>query len=225
MLCASACSYAPRHSRVAVDTRGVQLKQLFGESEREAPTLPDALAMFRSLEHVDDTSYLLSQDLRIVRVNAAWARFAEANGGHDMLAHWGRGAFVLDAIAGELRAFYRDLFEGVLATGERREHDYECSSDRVERLFRMVVFPVAAPFLVITHSLRVERAHDRPEAAADEAAYRRDGIISMCSSCRRVQSLGAAERWNWVPSWVVSMPHDVSHGLCPPCAQVFLVQV
>lgn len=180
---------------------------------------------FRCLGHIDNTSYLLSHDLRIVRVNAAWTRFAEANDGHDMLAPWGRGSCILDAVSGPLRAHHRELFEQVLATGQRREQDYECSSDRVERRFRMVVFPVAASVLVVTHSLRLERPLDHEAAGADEARYRRDGIIRMCSNCRRVQARGVAERWDWVPTWVVSMPHDVSHGLCPPCAQVFLAQV
>ncbi len=196
-----------------------------GDGDHGSSPLPAAIAMFRSLVHLDNPSYLLSRDLQIVRVNDAWVRFAEANGGHDMLARWGRGAFVLDAISGELRTYYRELFEGVLATGERCEHDYECSSDRVERLFRMVVYPVAAPFLVVTHSLRVERTHDREVVHADEARYRRDGIIPMCSNCRRVQAVGAVDRWDWVPSWVASLPPDVSHGLCPQCAQVFLAQV
>ncbi len=132
---------------------------------------------------------------------------------------------LLDSISGDLRDLHRDLLESVCTTGERREYDYECSSAEIERTFRMVVFPAAARFLVVTHSLRIERPHDRPAMAPDDGGYTHDGVIRMCSNCRRVLAIGASERWDWVPAYVTAMPDNVSHGLCPPCFETFHVLV
>ena len=172
-------------------------------------------ALYAELDATDDTSYILSNRFRIVRANAAWDRFAVANDGANVLARWGRGAAVLDAICVALRPFYRELFERALATGQRFEHDYECSSPHVFRSFRMLVVPVG-PFLMITHSLQVERPHDRIALAAD-AAYLHRGVIRMCACCRRVRAATAVERWDWVPAYVAAMPRNASHGLCAMC--------
>jgi hypothetical protein len=187
--------------------------------------LPTAVALYRSLASGDNTTYVLSDDLRIIRVNEAWTRFARANGGEDMLVRCGRGTLLLDSISGDLRALHRELLEGVATTGERREQDYECSSAATERTFRMIVFPARARFLVVTHSLRIERPHERPVMAPDDCGYTNDGIIRMCSNCRRVLAIGASERWDWVPAYVTAMPANVSHGLCPPCFETLQVLV
>ncbi len=55
------------------------------------PTLPNAVALFRSLASGDNTAYVLSDGLRIIRVNEAWTKFARANGGEGMLDRCGRG--------------------------------------------------------------------------------------------------------------------------------------
>jgi hypothetical protein len=189
------------------------------------PALPSVVALFRSLASGDNTTYVLSEDLRITRVNDAWTRFARANGGEDMLVRCGRGTRLLDSISGDLRELHRELLDGVATTSERCEYDYECSSAETERTFRMVVFPAEARYLVVTHSLRIERPHHRPAMAADDQAYTRDGFIRMCSNCRRVSAIGANERWDWVPAYVSAMPDNVSHGLCPPCFETFRVLV
>ena len=181
---------------------------------------PSPIALFRSLAPLENTSYLLSADLRIVRVNAGWARFAETNRGQATLARWARGSCVLDAISGELRGYYRDLFERALACGEPIFHDYECSSERTHRVFRMMVFPLGQAFLAVTHSLHVERDHDRI-ASAPSDIYVRDGIVQMCSHCRRVRAHGDVERWDWVPAYVQAPPPNISHGLCAPCAHYY----
>lgn len=178
-------------------------------------------ALYRALEPTDNTSYVLSADLRIVRANTAWERFARANGGDERLAHGARGSDVLDAASPLLRPFLRDLFERGLATGEVVEHDYECSSPDLYRACRMIAIPVAATFLVVTHSVRLETAHDRTPHAADDGRYLHGGVIRMCAGCRRVQAAAATERWDWVPAYLRPMPATVSHGLCPACAPTF----
>jgi hypothetical protein len=178
----------------------------------------DLLAVYRTVKDSDNTSYLLSNGLQIARVNTGWTKFALENGGKDLLARWGRGSSILDAIPGALRGLYQDGFLRALATGKQWEHDYECSSPGVYREFRMYAFPVESTFLAVTHALRIERPHDRAVSPADDAAYTSDGIIRMCSYCRRVHAVEGRDRWDWVPAYVSAMPANVSHGLCPPCA-------
>jgi hypothetical protein len=187
-------------------------RMTFGDPEQPTP-----LELFRSLASSENTSYLLSDELRIVRVNEAWTRFAEHNGGDAMLARWKRGAYVLDAISIVLRDFYRALFTRALAGTVPIHHDYECSSDTVERFFRMTVYPLHSAFLAVTHSLTVERPHDRTECDPSDT-YLHDGVLRVCSHCRRVRAKGSLERWDWVPAYVREPPPNLSHGLCAPCS-------
>ena len=56
---------------------------------------------------------------------------ANALGSEGSLAHWQRGASVLEAVPAELEAFYRDGFARAARTLEHWAHDYECSSSSV----------------------------------------------------------------------------------------------
>lgn len=181
----------------------------------------DHLAAYRAVEGGDNVSYLLSDSLRIVRCNDAGTRFAKANGGGAMLARWGRGAILLDAISQDLRGFYRHLYARALATNQRVEHDYECSSDQVLRRYRMIILPIPPAFLVVTHALLVERPHDRAASEPDDAAYLHDGVITMCSHCRRVRATVSPERWDWVPAYLTMTLPNLSHGMCPPCGAFY----
>lgn len=178
------------------------------------PTLDQLLA---SLSETDDVAYVLGPDRTILASNAGWSRFARDNGADGSLGRWERGdATFDDAVPEPLRAFYRDAFARALATGERWEHEYECSSDVTWRRYRMVVYPVDGR-LVVVNSLVAEAPHQRPECASNEAVYVSRGLIVMCSHCRRVRNPTGALRWDWVPAYVRSPPHNVSHGLCEPC--------
>ncbi|MDB4964206.1 MAG: hypothetical protein JWP01_4205 [Myxococcales bacterium] len=178
----------------------------------------DLLAVYRTVKDSDNTSYLLSSGLQIVRVNTGWTKFALENGGGQMLERWGRNSALLDAVPPVLRDLYRTGFAKALATGVCWEHDYECSSHELFREFRMYAYPIHGTLLTVTHSLRVQRPHDREARPAADAIYRSEGLIRMCSYCRRVRANDADERWDWVPSFVEHMPPGVSHGICRPCA-------
>lgn len=167
----------------------------------------------------DNVTYVVSADLHILRTNPAWERFGRANGGDDFLGQWQHGASLLDVIPPPLRVFFHDGFARAAASGERWEHDYECSSPALFRLYRMIAYPFAEAF-VVTHALLVERAHDREPHAPDDAYVAR-GVLVMCAHCRRVRHGGERERWDWVPGYVADMPPNVSHGLCPPCARYY----
>lgn len=175
-------------------------------------------AAFRSVQDSENTSYLLSDTLHILRTNAGWTTFAMANGGESMLERWGRGASLLDALPEPLRELHRTHLLRTLATGEPWELDYECSSAELYRELRMMALPTSDRFITVTHSPRVCRPHDRLHCAADDERYLQDGILRMCVYCRRVEAAGAkASRWDWVPDYVTAMPINVSHGICPIC--------
>lgn len=179
----------------------------------------DLLALVRAVSTDADVSYVLSRELTLVRTNAAWTRFALANGGQDCVRRWRPGTPMLDAIPDVLRPFYVAAYEKVWATGARWEHDYECSSAGVFRRFRMVVYPVQTDFLVVTNSLLVETSHTRQAHLARDAMYAVDGVITICAHCRRVRNPGLAARWDWVPDYLAMPPPNLSHGLCPPCME------
>ena len=76
--------------------------------------------------------------------------------------------------------------------------------------------------LVIDHSLLSARAHDAAHPP-DEALYRTaDGLLVMCSNCRRSRragtGTGATAVWDWVPNYAATPPPRASHSICRLCA-------
>ncbi len=156
--------------------------------------MSDLAAFFQPLRESDDSVFVLSRDFRIVRTNAGYTRFANDNGGEEALERSGRGMNVLDAMSPPLRTFYARMFADALATGERAEVDYECSSPARFRRFRMVVYPIDGEFLVVVNSLVSDTAHTEPAHAPSDETYAVDGLITMCGHCRRVRRPGAHRR-------------------------------
>jgi hypothetical protein len=177
-------------------------------------------AIYSGLLVSENSSYVLTQDLRIVRTNQAWAEFALANAGQRVLTDWGPGTCILDATSAPLRGFYRDAFAATRASGARWTFDYECSSPSVLRLFQMIVYPLTNWF-VVTNSLRIEAPHVR-EAFASSVAYEdAQGIVTICAHCRRARrGPRSLNHWDWVPAYL-EPGHRISHGLCPPCARYY----
>lgn len=178
--------------------------------------------VFHTVATDDNTSYILDHDLRLVRTNPAWARFARANDGERVLVEWGPGRSIVEAICDELRPFYVNGFAHAHETGRTWEHDYECSSAGMFRTFRMIAFPIGDGF-VVTHALRIVRFHDRPVFPPSDV-YSARGVITMCAHCRRVRHTQVPDRWDWVPAYVAEPPFNTTHGLCPPCKQYYYGQ-
>lgn len=163
-----------------------------------------------------DTAYVTTRDLRIVRTNDGWTRFALANGGEATPQRCQPGYRIDDALPASLRDFYIAAFERAFAARRPFEHDYECSSADVLRRMRMIVYPIADSFLLFVHSVRFEEEHVRIPA---EMPSSHAGLPTMCAHCRRVR--GPNGSWLWVPAFVASPPPNVSHGLCEPCAEFY----
>lgn len=181
--------------------------------------MPTADKLMRSVADSDDSAYRLSGDFRLLEVNAGFHRFARENGGASSIERW-QYQSVLAAISGPLREFFEASFARVRELGTLWQHSYECSSSERFRTFQMTVYPLASEFVVV-HSLGIDSAHARPSYPSNADAYVRDGLIRMCSHCRRVHNLTGRRRWDWVPSYLQSTPVAVSHGLCESCAAFY----
>jgi hypothetical protein len=184
-------------------------------------------AVFReaSQRHLDtETSvcFILDEELRIVYCNPAWDSFAVENGAPSLCAQNMVGRLVLDSTTGIVTAYYRSLYAAVLRDGRCRSHEFHCSSPDLQRLFRMDVFSLkAARALLVSCSIRLEQPHSDISREPTEARYRNvDGLIVMCSNCRKTRRAeAAADVWDWVPQFTAHPPGMVSHGLCNLCLE------
>lgn len=175
---------------------------------------------FEKLHRNRATAFGLWPDLTLAYYNCGWKRFASENGGEPRIStQWRLGRNVLEAIAAPLRLFFADHYLRCLRDGRPWEHLYECSSDRIARLFHMVAFPLGnAQGILVVNSLRQAVPDQRVGSPPIEAIYRNnDGLIVQCCHCRRVCRHADEATWDWVPQWVAALPHDVSHGICDPC--------
>lgn len=186
---------------------------------------PDFIPLLRRFEHEGLEVHAspicgLWPNLRIAYVNPAWGCFALENGANtDFISHWGIGRSLPEAIVPALRSFYVLHYQHCLKTGKPWRHNYECSSPEQFRLFRHEAFSIAGDGLVVVHSLRIERPHDREIMLPFETNYREvNGLIRQCAYCRRTCRAGNHNAWDWVPEYVRHPPERLTHGICPPCA-------
>jgi len=178
------------------------------------------------LESDPSTICMLQPDLKIIYCNQAWDRFATENGGLELSRSAIIGTSYIDVVPKPLRPFYEDGLANVMKSGQTWDQDYECSSARLYRLLHMRVFRLPECFLLLVHSLRIERPHgaDRPAMPGNETLYATEqGIVTMCCHCRRTRRIGSAEGavWDWVPEYLERAPRLVSHGLCRVCQAYF----
>lgn len=172
-----------------------------------------------SLERAPSSTVLLDPSGRIVWANQAWYAFFEANGGGADRATVREGSEYLASIRGRLQEFYREVFATCLETGLPFEHDYECSSAKVVRSYRLRILPVDGQLLV-SHTERQSTPREAPSVAPVALASLAcdDGQLVQCSSCRRLRGKDLAS-WRAVPEVLEHPPAGVSHGLCPDCAE------
>jgi hypothetical protein len=177
--------------------------------------------------------YILEPELRIVYCNAYWDEFARANGGERLQRDEVRGTSVLEVTPHVLKSFYREAFQHVQRRHRDWEHDFECSSAEVYRLFHMRAVFLGEGHVLLENSLRVERGHGADHSslpASSERYVNKDGIVTMCMHCRRTKRMAefperlneiAEMVWDWVPAYVETPPRQVSHGLCRMCYPLF----
>ncbi len=180
----------------------------------------------RSLLETDPAViYLLGRGLRIVYCNPAWEQFAAENDGKNLSREAVFGRAVLDDVPEPLQKFYSSAFAQVQKTGDIWEHDYECSSAKLYRLFHMRILPLSFACLLVENSLRIEEQHemDGSVIAAQFNYLNEHGIVTICCHCRRALRVGSDKQavWDWIPRFLAGHPGRVSHGLCRACRHYF----
>lgn len=170
-----------------------------------------------------DTVFAVSPDLILTYFNPAWFEFARNNHGEPGVSkQFGPGSRLINAIPPVLREFYEAAYRKALETGIVWQHEYECSSPEVFRLYRQFAFPFRnRNGLLIVNSLIKECPHDiskRPPFPPERALYQTEaGLITLCCNCRRAQRASEPDHWDWVPDWVGSVPLGITGGICPLC--------
>jgi PAS domain-containing protein len=179
----------------------------------------------RALEANRDVIYVLNRHERILYCNPAWDAFAFKNNACHLERDSIVGRYSLRGVPPFLREFYESVYRLVLCTQRPWEHDYECSSPEKYRAFHMRVLPLSRSYLLVENSLLVERFHRRRRHTKIDAQYINGyGLIIMCSHCRRTEHFDpqGQQEWHWVPSYLVTAPAPVSHGICPVCVSYYL---
>jgi hypothetical protein len=175
--------------------------------------------------------YGMWKDFTLAYVNPAWMEFARDNNGEPQISReWNLGRNMMDAVSSPLQRFFENFFHDSLRTEGDQMHPrqlvYECSSDRVFRQFQMTVYPVPRQegWLVVNallrespHSLTLQRTHK----LLDWEYVDSNGIIHQCAHCRKTKHVREANRWDWIPEWVKTVPSGTSHDLCHFCLEYF----
>ena len=161
--------------------------------------------------------YLLDDELKIARCNRAWDRFAIANQGHQAVSSRVIGRPVFDFVPAVLREFYVTAYNTVRHFRRDWWHTFECSSASVTRFFQMRILPCDDDGLLTINTLISEHPVGLLAEARIEKYTTSDGIVVMCSHCRRVQSIDDRETWDWVPELLMTSEVLMRFGLCGFC--------
>jgi hypothetical protein len=177
------------------------------------------------LESDASVIYALDRELHLRYCNRAWDDFAVDNNGEHLTRALVVGRPLLEFISGPPAEHFREACRRVLELNKTWLQDYECSSAGTFRKFAMHVHPFGnGAGLLVVNSPLVQHPHNEAAQPALEAAYRGpDGLIVMCSNCRRTRRCGEDELWVWAPGFVSAPPPGVSHGLCTPCAERYFL--
>ncbi len=134
------------------------------------------------------------------------------------------------AVPMPLKPFFNDGFRTAIGSHKIWEHDYECSSPEIFRIFHMAAYQdPEGDGLVVVNSIRVERPHDNRERDVcfpDKKIYEDDsGFVAMCCNCRRTNRPGRGNVWDWVPAYVNRPPLNTSHGICSVCLNLYYPKI
>jgi hypothetical protein len=178
---------------------------------------------FEALENSAHSIFGLSKDLKLNYLNPGWFRFARQNEGEpDISRCYPIGTPIEEAIAGDICDFYIENYLKTLRDLKVWKHEYECSSPDLFRIYSQDTYPLKdGEGLIVVNSLKVEKTFDKTWQGSPvvslKAYHGKNGLITQCSNCRKVQRASETEIWDWVPELVARMPDNVSHSICPIC--------
>jgi len=161
--------------------------------------------------------YALDQELRFVRCNPAWDRFARDNGNAELTGSSVLGTCITDVTPNVLRDFYCTAYASVRKFQRQWWHVFDCSSSEMFRSFQMRVLPAASDRILVVNTPICEEPHQRQIAARIEEYTDADGVATLCANCRRVEHLTQPGRWDWMPLLLGLSGTLVQPGLCPFC--------
>jgi hypothetical protein len=162
--------------------------------------------------------YALDHDLRFVRCNPAWDRFAKENGAPDLTRSNVYGRCIMDVVPDVLRNFYTIAYDSVRRFRRQWWHIFECPSPTQARSFQMRILPREGDGLLIVNTLIREEPHEEQIPARIEEYTDADGIATVCSHCRRAEHLSEPNRWDFVPLLLITNAVLRWPGLCPFCS-------
>ena len=169
--------------------------------------------------------YDLIGDDTVSDIRGDWDAFAAENGAPALTAESVIGRHLWDYVYGtDVRSVYRMLVEHVRATGKPKSLNFNCDDSEHVRLFHLEIS------LIDTNTVRFASTlldlYQRLSVPLFEAKVMRsdDDILIVCSMCKFVDCGGA-----WLPAehalarldlMMNPVMPQISHGLCPVCAQV-----
>lgn len=164
--------------------------------------------------------YIVDENFKIIYHNLAYQKFAEENDGEPIISNkYSCGANIFDAITGNLREIYKNKLQEIIASGKGDKLMYECSSNKVYRLFMQKIYPFRnKKGLLFLNALAVEEDINKKSSNPIIDNYlQQTGFINQCSNCRRTQRKNESEIWDWVGNWIEKQPKNMSHTICPIC--------
>lgn len=177
---------------------------------------------YETFSESNDVVYIIDDSFRLCAYNDAWIQFANENGGKSVLEKFPLKSVITDAFSDEVKIFYCRAYIQVEREHVRFEHDYECSSADMYRLFHQTVYPIRdTDFMVISNHL-VVASSDTPFAAGfDQRHINAHGSVIQCGHCRKIQDQSTPNKWDWVPELIRNPIPIISHTFCPLCLNYY----
>ena len=159
------------------------------------------------------TTYVIDAEDRIVSVSEGWDAFAMANDGPAACASHVVGQPLFSSIDGDpVRMFMTAILMRVRVSGQPEDVPYRCDSDRVRRLYRMRLEPLADKAVRVIHALEDSQKAEQPVAI--RLAHAGGPATPRCSICNKVKEAGV-----WVDPFDGGRAREIRvvHTVCPEC--------
>jgi hypothetical protein len=178
-------------------------------------------------QHAEPVVYELDAANVIRHVDGPWDDFAEANadapGG--MTSCLSRNVidqsiftFIHDD---RTRLFLTTVLDATRLLDRIREVAYRCDSPSEKRYMRMVVEPLPARHLRLTHTLERTETMTRPFTMRVDAPDPANAT-RRCSVCNRIEVAGAWIEPDHEDTRGLPQPCPVAHTVCPVCGELAL---
>ena len=182
--------------------------------------LKDSGFDIETLENSTDVIYAISDTFDLIYFNPSWFKFASENNAKELLK---TEKFLKENIVtflpDVLKDFYLDNYKQVLSTNKKWQHQFECSSSEIYRLYNHTAYPFKnKKGILFVNRIRTKEPINKTDHLAKLNYYMHpSGFIHQCSNCRSIQRVDDENKWEWVSEWVNNMPKKTSHTICPTC--------